>query len=210
MSTNSSESGDSDQRENTPPRKLTKRACVFKNDFLTDSEFKSWILKDNDVYSAKCKVCKSSFSIKSGGRSDLKRHAATVKHQTNYRAFTSNKTLDSFSNASTNDYDYSAICEASIVYHSIMHHHSYLSQDCTIDLINKLNKGLKKNIPVLHCGRTKATAIAENVLAPLAMELFLEDLTQDHPYSLCFDASNKGEIFFIIFRNMYLHFEWIG
>jgi hypothetical protein len=41
-------------------------------------------------------------------------------------------------------------------------------------------------------GRTKTSAIVNNVLAPFSHELVLEDLKNDFPFSIATDASNKG------------------
>jgi hypothetical protein len=73
-----------------------------------------------------------------------------------------------------------------------MHHHSYVSQDCGMKLNSKLYTD-SKLAEKMRCGRTKATAIVQNVLSPSSIEMVLNDL-HDCPFSVGTDASNKGNI----------------
>lgn len=75
-------------------------------------------------------------------------------------------------------------------YHGVKHHHSYLSQDCS----NKIQKKIYKDSSIakqIQCGRTKAEALVEMVLAPYSLEIILKELG-DSPFSISTDASNKG------------------
>lgn len=82
--------------------------------------------------------------------------------------------------------------EVTFVYHSIMHHHSYLSTECGM----KLNKNFFHDSNLckkVTCGRTKASAIAENVLGKLSIEKHVKLLVSENiKYSIACDASNKG------------------
>ncbi len=59
--------------------------------------------------------------------------------------------------------------EVAFIYHSIRHNHSYASMDCGIKIIPKLfsDSKISKNV---SCARTKAEAIAKNVLSPFSIE----------------------------------------
>lgn len=83
--------------------------------------------------------------------------------------------------------------EVAHIFHSIKHHHSYNSLDCSMKLNSKLYKD-SHIAPKLSCGRTKSTAIVCNVLAKKALEIVLEELKRSDPplfFGLQTDTSNK-------------------
>jgi len=81
--------------------------------------------------------------------------------------------------------------EAVLVFHGVIHGHSYVAQQC---LTNVCKTIFSSSIIANHlsCGRTKSTSIALNVLAPYFTRRLLDDLKQSFYYSLHYDASNKG------------------
>lgn len=83
-----------------------------------------------------------------------------------------------------------AATECLFVLHGVKHGHSYRSQECTFDLIRSVfeSSSLAKAI---SCGRTKARAIACNVLGPYFTNKIINDLLKAQYYSLSVDASNK-------------------
>lgn len=83
--------------------------------------------------------------------------------------------------------------EVTSVYHGVKHHHSYSSQDCN----NKLFRTIFPDSEVakkIACGRTKATTICENVIAPLSQEILLSELQDSTYFSIGTDSSNKGNL----------------
>lgn len=65
-------------KENTSPNYKKK---VFCKEWLIDPEFRDWIREyEGDKYKVICTVCQM---VLVAGRSDLQRHAAGKKHQTN-------------------------------------------------------------------------------------------------------------------------------
>ncbi len=79
-------------------------------------------------------------------------------------------------------------------FHSIRHHHSYRSAECTISLNHKLfpDSNIVKKI---HCARTKTIAIAKNILAPHSIDNDVTRLiSNDQIFSISTDASNKGNL----------------
>jgi hypothetical protein len=84
-----------------------------------------------------------------------------------------------------------AIAEAASVVHSVKHGLGYNSLDCQNELAPRLFDG--KVASQISCGRTKATAIAENVLAPFSESRLTDELKLVPFYSLSSDASNVGD-----------------
>lgn len=83
--------------------------------------------------------------------------------------------------------------EVPSVYHGVKHHHSYSSQDCN----NKLFPTMFPDSEVakkIACGRTKATSIYENVIAPLSQEMLLSELHDSTYFSVGTDSSYKGNL----------------
>ena len=58
-----------------------KYKTSFEDIWLTDDQYKLWLQKDADIYSAKCKVCSKLFSVVGQGRKALDTHAKGLKHQ---------------------------------------------------------------------------------------------------------------------------------
>ncbi|CAF4868999.1 unnamed protein product [Rotaria sp. Silwood1] len=84
-----------------------------------------------------------------------------------------------------------AAAEGTLVYHGVKHGHSYLSQQCLINVCKTIfaSSTVANN---LSCARTKATSIAVNVLSPCFTQHLLDDLKKSSYFSLLYDASNKG------------------
>lgn len=122
----------------------------------------------------------AKISIKCDGVCALTAHMKTEKHVKSARAKDTNKSIQHFfQKKNETNYDV-IIAELMWTYHGVKHHHSYLSQDCS----NKLQKKIYKDSDIaakIHCGRTKAEALIEMVLAPYSLELVLKDLG-DSPF----------------------------
>jgi hAT family C-terminal dimerisation region len=180
------------------PTKKKKRVCVFRDEWLQDENFKSWISKDRgdnpDPSKVHCKACVCSFSIRTDGVSAVKKHCEADKHK---RAISSQRisgTLSKFFvETRLPDDDKVTAAEVALTYHGVQHQHSYLSQDCGNKLVAKVFVDSKISNKI-RCGRTKSEAIVEGVLGPYSVQQVLHDLDQDKPFSLSTDASNKGNV----------------
>ncbi|XP_050776320.1 uncharacterized protein LOC127032781 isoform X4 [Gopherus flavomarginatus] len=95
-----------------------------------------------------------------------------------------------FVNADTYEEEHICMAELLLAYHGVKHHHGYHSQDCG----NKLYPSIfadSKIASKIHCGRRKAEALIENVLAPHSLKLAVQDIGSIS-FSIVTDASNKG------------------
>ncbi|CAF1370296.1 unnamed protein product [Rotaria magnacalcarata] len=86
-----------------------------------------------------------------------------------------------------------AAAEATLVYHGVSHGISYLAQQCTTTVLKNLFSSLSI-ASSLSCGRTKAAAIATDVLAPYFTHHVIQEMKLAFYYSLSLDASNKGNL----------------
>ncbi|GFV62648.1 dimer_Tnp_hAT domain-containing protein [Trichonephila clavipes] len=82
------------------------------------------------------------------------------------------------------------IAELTEFYHSIKHHISYVAQDCSLKVLKQVIND-SDIVKQMTGGRTKCTALVNQVLFPYSMEPVQEDLKNDVPFSVATDASNK-------------------
>jgi hypothetical protein len=172
-----------------PPKKV-RRVCYYNVDW--ESRF-SWLNKcKEDDTKGYCKLCKITFTVAYDGLKSLTHHAASKKHKYSESATDMSQRISSFftSKGSTQSEKVS-IAELTEVYHNIKHHISYVAQDCSIKVLKQIITD-SDIIKQMTGGRTKCTAITNQVLYPYSMELVQEDLKNEIPFSIATDASNKG------------------
>lgn len=168
-----------------------KRFCSFRAEWLNDKEFSDWLVKSDDSFSAFCKVCTINFTIKHNGVKAVRSHMFTEKHKLSAKSVKCHsKATNFFTKDNSAEQDQVTAVEVSLAFHGVMHHHSYVSMDCGAKLLAECipdSKVVKK----IHCGRTKCSAIVENILSPHSVDSRLTEIGNTK-YSLSTDASNKG------------------
>ncbi|XP_055904720.1 uncharacterized protein LOC129940426 [Eupeodes corollae] len=166
---------------------MPRRKCTFNEDLR--AKFTSF-KKGKYDWEVCCSICNCTISIANKGRRDIEDHVKSEKHSKNLRASTSSAALDSFVvRRPAADQKHLKAAEATIAYHTIFHHQSFNSLDCTIKLNQKIY--FDSNIcKQLSCARTKATAIITNVIAPFSISQVLCDLKTIAFISVQTDASN--------------------
>jgi hypothetical protein len=183
----------SQKRQNISQEKhCKKRLCVFKDIWLNDTMCNQWLNKVGSD-TAYCKLCKTNITVKYEGFLAIKKHSQRNEHLNNVKLGKVNNAINNFLiTKNSTEEENVTIAEVSFVYHSIRHHHSYLSSECGMKLVHKLfpDSNICKKV---HCARTKSEAIAEYVLSPFSIENHLQNLS-DKKFSIATDASNKGNI----------------
>ena len=163
-------------REHLPCSKKKRTYLTSFNEvWLKKEEYKPWLSKIDD-FTAKCTLCNVMFTVKHDSEKALRTHNTSKRHKESSSSARSNSLMTSFVTRKDSPEEYKvAAIEAASIYHCVNHHQSYLSLDCSMKLNTKLfsDSCLAKK---LHCGRTKAEAVIENVIAPKALEIVLEDL----------------------------------
>lgn len=173
----------------TPPKKV-RRVCHYNVDW--ESRF-SWLNKcDEDNTKGFCKLCKNTFTVAYDGLKSLTQHAASKKHKDSESAAAMSQRMSSFfTPKGSAQSEKVSIAELTEVYHSIKHHISYAAQDCSLKVLKQIITD-SDIVKQMTGGRTKCTAIVNQVLYPYSMELVQEDLKNEVPFSIATDASNKG------------------
>ena len=131
--------------------------------------------KGRDDFEAECIVRGYSTFVSAAnkGRLSLDMHVESVKHKKAIRGETSSaKVTDYFCKLGTQTEDDVAATEAIMTFHTVKHHQSYKSNDCTSPLMRKVfpDSEISKKY---SCARTKAEAIVNNVLSPMTVKYVL-------------------------------------
>jgi hypothetical protein len=114
------------------------------------------------------------------------------KHKSSIQGSSSSAPIESFFVQKFTPLEYKILAvEGTLAFHSVKHHFSYKSTDCTTNLISKIidDSEIAKK---LTSARTKTEAIVNNVLSPLIFTMIKSE-TENIPYiSVATDGSNHG------------------
>lgn len=153
-----------------------------------------------------CSICNSHFSIKFKGGADIEKHILTEKHKKNSLTVSSNTKIDSlFQPQSSGLTDKISAAEATLAFHTVKHHQSFKSMDCTSQLVKAIfaDSNTAKSI---SCARTKTEAIVTGVISPWVIEQVQVSLQNVNYLGVSTDASNHGAE--KIFPIMIQFFDW--
>lgn len=169
---------------------MPKRKCTFNEELQKKFPL---FKKGKFDWEILCTICNSNISIANKGVTDINEHIATLKHKTRFQSQAgSSKVMETYITKPGTD-DNIRAAEGAIAFHTVTHHMSFNSLDCT----NSLNKELfseSNTAKKLSCNRSKAIAIVNNVLAPLSTNKIINDLQNIVFVSVSVDASNHGSI----------------
>ncbi|GFW24697.1 uncharacterized protein TNCV_2405601 [Trichonephila clavipes] len=173
------------------PTKKAKRVCHYNVDRESSLV---WLNKcDEDNTKGYCKLCKNSFTVAYDGLKAVTHHAEAKKHkECESAAAMSHRMKSFFTPKGSAQSEKVGIAELTEIYHSIKHHISYVAQDCSLKVSKQVVNDSDIVKQKMTGGRTKCTALVNQVLFPYSMELVQEDLKNDVPFSVATDASNKG------------------
>lgn len=128
---------------------------------------------------------------------EVKQHSASEAHKSKENTQVRNTLIDSFCKNNNTQDNKIAAQELAFVYHNIIHNLSYNSLDCNIKLLKHM---LPDSANKLHLGKTKAEALALNVLGVKAVNDVIQHLKDNNIFfAIQTDASNvKNRKFFPI------------
>ncbi|XP_072142368.1 uncharacterized protein [Dermacentor andersoni] len=150
------------------PATMLKRKCNFTEQLGREYTF---IKKSKSEWDVRCDACGTDFSAAHSRRSDITKHTGSVKHKQSMSAADSSSAVTRFfrqGHAGEKELQFAA-SEGVFAFHTIAHNQSFRSMDCTSKLVQKCFN------EKFCCARTKAEAIALNVLAPSAEEYLKTD-----------------------------------
>lgn len=185
--------------------KPNKRKCSFK--IPTEAKYSKFSPGRNES-EAKCNVCDCYITVASRGNGSLDRHLETEKHKNSVRSSAGCSKVDNFfSPKFTKLDDQVSAAEGTVAFHTIKHHFSYRSNDCTSPLFKIIfsDSVITKNYT---CARTKTEAIVNNVLGPHSVEIVIEELKNISHCGISVDGSNHKYI--KLFPILIQYFDWKG
>ena len=144
---------------------MPKRKTSYNHTWSSELPFVSKSSKDQ--FHAFFKLCHIDIDLSSKGKGAVERHAATERHKDNTSSAGHSSFTSSFAPKTTAD-NKTAAAELTKLFHTVKHHHSYGSFDCSA----KVEKLIYEDSLVatgVTLGRTKAQALCENVLAPYSV-----------------------------------------
>lgn len=163
-----------------------KRVCKITKEIEADYPFiKKTKVNGSTVF---CSICSSNFAMASG-RYDIKRHLDTDKHKKILQSAAGTSNLvNFFKPAEMGSTEKNiALAEAVFTFHTINHHQSFRSMDCTSKVIRTLFQNK------FFCARTKSEAIVKNVLMPHVLEKLTSSLMRTNFVAVYTDASNHKD-----------------
>lgn len=179
------------------------RLCTF-TDVL---RIKYPLLKEGrDPSEVYCTICDCYFSIKFKGASDIEKHIQSQKHKKQALTVSKNVKIDSiFQNQSVGNTAKISAAESTLALHTVNHHHSFRSMDCTSVLLKTIfpDSNIAQGI---SCARTKTEAIVTGVITPWVLNKIQQSLESIECIGVSTDASNHGaeKIFPILIQ----FFDW--
>jgi len=136
--------------------------------------------KGRDEWEAECLVCKPGtfVSLAHKGISDLQSHVSSEKHKRAVQGEGSSMKLTHYLVKPGSEAEDVSAAEGTYAFHTVKHHSSFLSMDCSSVL-------LKKTFPdsevarKFSSARTKTAAIIKSVLAPHSIDVALKSLKEN-------------------------------
>lgn len=184
---------DDSGNENAVKTKKCKRMCSYRQEWENTFHFLKKV--DGNVHKAFCDICRKSFLISHGGLHDIKRHVTAPEHQRGKRTLKGNQTLLKFikGDLMTSEEEKVVAAELAKTYHRVKHSISYASADCDAKLCPTIFDD-SKIATKITLGRTKASSLVYNVLAPASTDDIIAKLRSGVFFSISTDASNHGNV----------------
>ena len=186
---------------------MTKRKCKFTNELKAKYPC---FRKGRNEWEAECPICKPGtfISVSYKGVADLKSHLSSDKHCKAVRgASSSTKVTNYFVTTGCKTEDEVCAAEGTYAFHTVKHHNSFLSMDCTSSLLKKMFPD-SDSIKKFSCVRRKTEAIITSVLAPYSIEATLKNFDEnDVAYcAIATDGSTHDEL--KLFSVLVQYFDW--
>jgi hypothetical protein len=120
---------------------------------------------------------------------------ATKRHKSAVDTQSSNTKVSTFFKSIVPDKNDMAIAfqEGTFAFHTVQHHQSFKSMDCSSGLIKKFFE------PKFSCSRTRVEAIIEHVTSLWAHEEVTEEIKTSSFVTVLIDASNHGHVKYCLF-----------
>ena len=114
---------------------MAKRKCLFRSEF--GQEFSFLKTSNKGINFAYCTICNVDINLASAGISSIKKHIDTTKHSSSKEMMTSTQSLGTFFRETYSPLSLEIFAEeGSFAFHTVEHHHSFRTMDCTSNLLS--------------------------------------------------------------------------
>ena len=128
-----------------------------------------------------------------GGKA-LQEHLDSRIHKEKIKVASTAKSLNGFIIKKNSALDIKvSLAEAVLAFHTVKHHMSYRSMDCTPQLLRSIFDD-SETVNKIGCARTKTEAIINNILSPHSIEMILQEIQSTPFLGLGTDGSNHKNI----------------
>lgn len=184
---------------------MPKRKCLFTSEL--QKKYPAF-RKGREEWEASCRICSfgTFVSVANKGAIDLEAHLKTSKHQKSVRSGHYSTTLSNcFAQPGSRIQNEISAGEGALAFHTVKHHFSYLSMDCTPGLTRQIcnDSEIAKK---MTCARTKTEAIVNSIIAPYGVEIVIEAMKNISHFGVSTDASNHGAV--KMFPLLIQYFDW--
>ncbi|CAI6359908.1 unnamed protein product [Macrosiphum euphorbiae] len=196
-----SDPDDPKDRCSTPKKKramrneLSKEEChreyrkkQFQQQWLSDEKYKLW-LREVKSEPTKCKCIACNVEIMCG-KSEIEKHANSIKHSTNVKSLRGSKSLlSSFTKSKENEILENNIKISEIKLAAFLAEHNVALH--TIDHLTPLLKEIFHDSKIckgVNLHRTKVTSVIKNIIAPVEIYETVE-IIKNNPFSVLVDES---------------------
>ncbi|GBP56342.1 hypothetical protein EVAR_43281_1 [Eumeta japonica] len=184
----------------------SKRQCTFTDILRERYPLMKQGRESTEVY---CTVCDCYISIKYKGAFDIDTHIKSNKHKNQLLTVSKTRKIDTiFQSASSQSKTKESAAEATLAFHTVKHHQSYNSMDCTgrlmksqIAKIERENNSVMDIVQILNLTRETLKARAGATFVPLKVRELMSNWTQDaketfikdvkDAYNTCIDYLDK-------------------
>ena len=171
---------------------MSKRKCKFRDEYSNERTF---IKQGRNCFEATCGLCQCNFSIEHGGKNDITRHIDSAKHKKSISSTSKDDKITNFLIKKNTDEENKIIAaEVAMAFHTVCHHQSFTSNDCTNVLLPIIFPD-SKIASKFSSARTKCSAIIKNILAPHTIAEVVKDINNSSFYGISTDTSNLRKFF---------------
>ncbi|EEC16526.1 hypothetical protein IscW_ISCW024767, partial [Ixodes scapularis] len=172
--------GPSDPKRTRSRRKSYVKS--FRSEWLSLPEFKGW-LEEHTTTEAKCKACGV---IVKCGKSDLRKHSRTAKHEAAVKTFNATTSVTKLFHKVCAENDPVKIAEVKMAAFFAAHNVAFETVDHLIPLLKDISES--KILDKVTLGRKKCTNIVKNILARVETEELAQTL-RETTFSILIDES---------------------
>ena len=163
----------------------------YRLEWEKEVEFKGWLMRGKDDYTARCLYCQKELCFQSGRKNHLRAHAQTPGHMSATECRTSTGGISQYLCDTTVANGIMA-SEIMFVNFLVEYNISFNTADHFTELVksmfpdSKIAKGFK-------CGRTKTTCILKNAIAPSAREPVIANLSSELFSIIVDESTDRGD-----------------